>query len=117
MRTENIAFIRWNQIALIILVNKNIKVVEPEIEESLVELTVAVNGPRQLGHGLFIHDTLRRLALGSAAIRILGPLSKTPVVLFDSDLQALGSNLRSGILVDKLRDRQLLRAVVSKPRR
>ena len=63
MRANRVALVRSDQPAVGALGGKDIEVVVPEVHHHFVELALAVNGARHLGHGKFGDNPLRRANL------------------------------------------------------
>ncbi len=73
VRLDDVAFIRRKVVAVFAFGRENVEVVEPEIVHHLLELPLAVNRARHLGHTQFRHHALRPFAVvGNRARNVVG---------------------------------------------
>ena len=73
MRLDDVSFVRRKVVAVFAFGRENVEVVKPEIVHHLLELPLAVNRPRHLGHAQFRHHALRPFAvLANRARNVVG---------------------------------------------
>ena len=72
VRTNDIPFVRGNQVVVRALPDKNVEVVEPEIGEDLFQLPVTVNRAQQLRRLHFIVDYAYRVIERQYSFALLG---------------------------------------------